>query len=56
MTKNKNKVTSLQKDLMIGLTSSLMFYIISELVGLTDKLFTCFPLRALLLLKIAIAI
>ena len=38
MAKNKNKLTSVQKDLMIGLTSSLMFYIISELAGLTEKL------------------
>jgi len=38
MAKNKNKLTSVQKDLMIGLTSSLMFYIISELAKLTEKL------------------
>jgi len=31
MTKNKKKPTSLQKNLMIGITSSLMFYIIAEL-------------------------
>ena len=38
MGKKQNKLTSVQKDLMIGLTSSLMFYIISELANLTEKL------------------
>lgn len=56
MAKNKNKLTSVQKDLMIGLTSSLMFYIISELAGLTEKLEDIIDWRILFIVKIAIAV
>lgn len=52
----KNKLTSVQKDLMIGLTSSLMFYIISELANLTEKLEDIIDWRILLIVKIAIAV
>ena len=52
----KNKLTSVQKDLMIGLTSSLMFYIISELANLTEKLEDIIDWRILFIVKIVIAV
>lgn len=52
----KNKLTSVQKDLMIGLTSSLMFYIISELAKLTEKLEDIIDWRILFIVKIVIAV
>ena len=56
MGKKQNKLTSVQKDLMIGLTSSLMFYIISELANLTEKLEDIIDWRILFIVKIVIAV
>lgn len=52
----KKKPTSLQKNLMIGITSSLMFYIIAELAWLTEKFQDCIDRRILFIIKICIAV